>query len=66
VINRLFPKRCGIAWCPPWTRLVAWLDLYLNHPYWHPWEGSPGSHWGPLSENVCGFCDWLTNNWAHE
>lgn len=66
MIRRLFPKRCGLSWCPPWTGLVQWIDWHLNHPYGDCYPGHPDSHWAPRSEKVCDFFDRITNNWAHD
>lgn len=43
---------------------VCWLELTLNHPYWHSRPDYP--NWAPLSEKVCDIADWLTHGWAHD
>lgn len=48
-----------------WVRLVKHVEQ-LNHPYWHTYDNEPGTHWGPLSERVCAFADWITRYYAHD
>jgi hypothetical protein len=43
---------------------VSWLEITLNHPYWHSRPDCP--HWAPLSERVCDLADWLTGGWCHD